>query len=51
MMGMKKLKNPDMAGGKTPETTANEVGVALAHDWMKGRKNWGCVGWRGQMYE
>jgi hypothetical protein len=32
MMGMKKLKNPDTDGGRTPETTANEVGEALAHD-------------------
>jgi hypothetical protein len=38
MMGMKKLKNPEMAGGRTPETTANEMGEALAQDWMKGTK-------------
>jgi hypothetical protein len=30
-MGMKKLKNP--------ETVANEMGEALAQDWMKRTKN------------
>jgi hypothetical protein len=39
MMGMKKLKNPETAGGRTPETTANEVGEELAHNWMKGMKD------------
>ena len=39
-MGMKKLKKPETAGGSTPETTANEMGELLAHDWMKGTKNW-----------
>jgi len=39
MMGMKKLKNPESAGGRTLETTANEVGEELAHNWMKEMKN------------
>jgi hypothetical protein len=47
MMDRKKLNNPDTAGGRTPETTANEVGEVLAHDQMKGTKNWSCEGWRG----
>lgn len=45
MMGMKKLKKPDTAGGRTPETTANEVGEALAQDWIKGTNTWSWQGY------
>lgn len=36
MIGKKKLKNPDTAGGSTPDTTAKVLGDAWDHDARKG---------------
>jgi len=40
MMGMKKLKKPETAGGRTPATTANEVGEESFHFRTKGTNAW-----------
>ena len=42
MMGIKKLKKPETAGGSTPDTMAKEAGEAVAHFWMKGTIDWSC---------
>jgi hypothetical protein len=36
MRGKKKVKNPEMDGGNTPDTTANEDGEASNHSCKKG---------------
>jgi hypothetical protein len=36
MIGKKKLKKPDTAGGNTPDAMANVLGDASAHESSKG---------------
>ena len=36
MIGKKKLKKPETAGGRTPDAMANVFGEASAHDSKKG---------------
>jgi hypothetical protein len=37
MRGRKKLKMPEMAGGSTPETKANDISLFADHDSRNGR--------------